>query len=74
VRGAENAEAYVRNPRNIPATKVLPPSSRIRNGAVGRSWKRERNTVNVKPHMRKKRGVKRRCGEADMGSKGTGAT
>jgi hypothetical protein len=28
-------------------------------GAVGRSWKADRNTVKVNPHMRKNRPVKR---------------
>ena len=35
---------------------MLPPSSRTRNGAVGSSWNSERKTVNVKPHITKKRG------------------
>jgi hypothetical protein len=30
----------------------------MKKGTVGRSWKSERKTVNVNPHMRKKRGVK----------------
>jgi hypothetical protein len=34
------------------------------NGAVGSSWKTDRNTVKVNPHMMKKRGVKSR---SDMG-------
>ena len=32
----------------------------MRNGAVGSSWNAERNTVNVKPHITKKRGVNNR--------------
>ena len=32
----------------------------MRNGAVGSSWNAERNTVKVKPHMTKKRGVNSR--------------
>ena len=32
----------------------------MRNGAVGSSWNAERNTVKVKPHMTKKRGVNNR--------------
>src|SRR3954468_13842530 len=60
VNGAEVADAYVRQPRNRPAAKVVPPSSWIRNGAVGSSWNAERNTVKVKPHMTKKRGVNHR--------------
>src|SRR6266700_3383572 len=62
VIGAENADAYVRNPRNSPAAEVLPPSARMWNGAVGNSWNAERKTVNEKPHITKKRGVNRRCG------------
>ena len=31
----------------------------MRYGAVGRSWKADRKTVKVNPHMTKKRGVKR---------------
>ena len=31
-------------------------------GAVGRSWKADRNTVNVNPNIRKKRVVKRGAG------------
>src|SRR5689334_5897831 len=60
VTGAENADAYVRNPRNSPAAAVPPPSARMWNGAVGSSWNAERKTVNEKPHIRKKRGVNRR--------------
>jgi hypothetical protein len=30
------------------------------NGAVGSSWNADRKTVNEKPHITKKRGVKRR--------------
>jgi hypothetical protein len=60
VTGADSAEAYVRRPRNRPAAVVVPPSSRIRNGAVGSSWKSERKTVNVNPHITKNRRVKRR--------------
>src|SRR5262245_47621086 len=60
VIGAEKADAYVRNPRNSPAAVVPPPSARIRNGAVGSSWKAERKTVNENPHKTKKRGVNRR--------------
>src|SRR5438874_9317125 len=70
VSGAENAEAYVRKPRNNPEAKVVPPRSRMRKGAVGNSWKADRNTVNVNPHMTKKRGVNRR---GDSGS-GMGAS
>ena len=50
----------MRKPRNSPDANVLPPSSRTRNGAVGNSWNAERNTVKVKPHMMKKRGVNNR--------------
>src|SRR4026208_153307 len=32
----------------------------MRKGAVGSSWNAERNSVNVKPHMTKKRGVNSR--------------
>ena len=32
----------------------------MRKGAVGSSWNAERKTVNVKPHMTKKRGVNSR--------------
>src|SRR3954468_15220020 len=64
VNGAEVADAYVRQPRNRPAAKVVPPSSWTRNGAVGSSWNAERNTVKVKPHITKKRGVNNR---SDMG-------
>src|SRR5215208_3393284 len=32
----------------------------MRYGATGSSWNADRNTVNVNPHIRKKRGVKRR--------------
>ena len=39
-----------------------------RNGAVGSSWKADRNTTKLKPHITKKRGVKRRSG-ADMGKR-----
>src|SRR5438874_2448771 len=60
VSGAENADAYVRKPRNNPEAKVDPPRSRMRNGAVGNSWNADRNTVKVNPHMTKKRGVKSR--------------
>jgi hypothetical protein len=59
VSGADSAEAYVRRPRKRPAAVVDPPSSRIRKGAVGRSWKKERKTVNVNPHITKNRRVKR---------------
>src|SRR3954468_6609214 len=62
VSGAEAADAYVRKPRNSPDANVDPPSSWMRNGAVGSSWNAERKTVNVKPHMMKKRGVKSRSG------------
>jgi hypothetical protein len=31
----------------------------MRNGVVGNIWKADRNTVKVKPHMVKKRRVKR---------------
>src|SRR5712692_2201293 len=62
VTGAENAEAYVRKPRNSPAADVVPPSARMWNGAVGSSWNAERKTVNEKPHITKKRGVNRRSG------------
>src|SRR3954470_20036061 len=60
VSGADAADAYVRKPRNRPDANVDPPSSWMRNGAVGSSWNAERNTVKVKPHMTKKRGVKSR--------------
>src|SRR6266849_9646536 len=60
VSGADVADAYVRKPRNSPDANVLPPSSRMRKGAVGRSWNAERNTVKVKPHITKKRGVNSR--------------
>src|SRR3954468_19954494 len=60
VSGADAADAYVRKPRNRPDANVDPPSSWMRNGAVGSSWNAERKTVNVKPHMTKKRGVKSR--------------
>ena len=42
------------------AAVVDPPSSRMRNGAVGRSWKSDRKTVNVKAHITKNLRVKRR--------------
>jgi hypothetical protein len=32
----------------------------MRKGAVGRSWKSDRKTVNVNPHITKKRRVKSR--------------
>src|SRR5258707_12651211 len=64
VSGADAADAYVRKPRNRPEANVVPPSSWMRNGAVGSSWNAERNTVKVKPHMMKKRGVNSR---SDMG-------
>src|SRR5688572_19097861 len=57
VTGAAAADAYVINPRNMPAATSLPPSDRMRNGAVGKSWKAARKTVKLKPHIRKKRGV-----------------
>src|SRR5262245_52172534 len=63
VTGAESAEAYVRKPRKRPAANVVPPRSRIRKGAVGSSWNAERKTVNVKPHIMKKRGVNSRSSE-----------
>ena len=53
VTGAESADAYVRTPRKKPASAVLPPRSRMRKGAVGSSWKSDRKTVNVKPHIMK---------------------
>ena len=31
--------------------------SRMRKGAVGRSWNADRKTTKLKPHIRKKRGV-----------------
>ncbi len=62
VSGAENADEYVRKPRNSPDANVEPPMSRMWKGAVGSSWKADRNTVKVNPHIRKKRGVKRRSG------------
>jgi hypothetical protein len=37
VIGAEIADAYVRRPRNNPASTWLPPSARMWNGAVGSS-------------------------------------
>ncbi len=37
VTGADMADAYVRKPRNSPDANVEPPSSWIRNGAVGSS-------------------------------------
>jgi hypothetical protein len=37
VTGAENADEYVRKPRNNPDANVDPPRSRMWNGAVGRS-------------------------------------
>src|SRR5688572_11475998 len=64
VSGADSADEYVRNPRNNPEANVVPPRSRMWNGAVGRSWNAETNTVKVNPHIMKKRGVKRRSGEA----------
>src|SRR5262245_34689474 len=60
VSGAENADAYVRIPRKSPEANVVPPSARMWNGAVGNSWNADRNTVNEKPHITKKRGVNRR--------------
>jgi hypothetical protein len=36
----------------------------MRKGAVGSSWNAERKTVKVKPHIMKKRGVKRRSSGA----------
>src|SRR4051812_8797686 len=36
----------------------------MRNGAVGSSWNADRNTVKVKPHMTKKRGVNSRSSSA----------
>ena len=33
----------------------MPPRSRMWNGAVGSSWNADRNTVNVNPHITKKR-------------------
>ena len=54
-------------PRKRPATAVLPPRSRIRKGAVGSSWKSDRKTVNVKPHIMKKRGVNSGGGPAADG-------
>ena len=57
VSGAENADEYVRSPRNSPAENVLPPIRRMWNGAVGNSWNADRNTVKLNPHMRKNRGV-----------------
>jgi len=36
------------------------------NGAVGMSWNADRKTVNVNPHIRKKRGVKRCAFSADI--------
>src|SRR4029079_18157919 len=47
-------------PRKRPEANVDPPSAWIRNGAVGSNWNAERNTVKVKPHMTKKRGVNKR--------------
>jgi hypothetical protein len=60
VNGADRAEEYVRRPRSRPAAAVDPPSSRIRKGAVGRSWNSDRKTENVNPHMRKNGREKRR--------------
>src|SRR3954451_19609697 len=74
VTGAENADAYVRNPRNRPAAAVLPPSARMWNGAVGSSWNAERKTVNEKPHITKKRGVNRRSGNHSDFNAMTGST
>ena len=37
VSGADSAEPKVSTPRNRPATVVLPPRSRMKNGTVGRS-------------------------------------
>ncbi len=58
VNGADHADANVSAPRNSPDASGPPPRSRTWNGAVGISWNSERKTVNVKPHIRKKRGVK----------------
>ena len=41
----------------------------MRNGAVGRSWKAERNTVKVNPHIVKKRRVKRGGRESAIGER-----
>ena len=49
-RVGQEAEEQARRER-------VPPSSRMWNGAVGSSWNAERKTVNVKPHITKKRGV-----------------
>ena len=35
------------------------------NGAVGSSWNADRKTVKVKPHITKKRGVKRRSDDIE---------
>src|SRR5207237_8851020 len=44
------------------------------NGAVGSSWKTDRKTVNVKPHITKKRGVKSRSGNYSDFNAITGST
>src|SRR5262245_65595904 len=74
VTGAENADEYVRKPRNRPAAAVLPPSAMISNGAVGSSWNADRKTVNEKPHITKKRGVNRRSDNHSDFSAMTGST
>jgi len=66
VKGAVTAEAYVRQPRKSPDANALPPRSRMRNGATGRSWKTDRNTEKLNPHITKKRGVNSRSVWLDM--------
>src|SRR5262245_40650757 len=63
VSGAEKAEEKVRKPRNSPDANVDPPRSMMWNGAVGSSGHAERKTVNVNPHITKKRGVNSRLGD-----------
>src|SRR5688572_23868959 len=57
VMGADAAEEYVRKPRNRPASVLLPPRDKMWNGAVGNSWKADRNTMKLYVHRVKKRGV-----------------
>src|SRR5207248_801920 len=47
-----------RKPRKNPAAAVPPPSSRMRNGAVGKSWKADTKMVKLSAHMARKCGVK----------------
>src|SRR3954447_19257431 len=67
ITGAAKALAKVYAIRNRPASAFVPPSSRMRSGMAGRSWKAEKKVMNAYAHNMAKRGVNSgsRAGTAD---------